>query len=97
LSGAGEHFLPQPFNQQRVLAKQHRPKLLFDDITGAAAADPRLADAGDATVGFDLDQQPAAARLHAAGAAIGRVAAIGERDRANIDDLHRLSPRSARP
>src|SRR5271170_4342540 len=97
LPGAGEHLLPQPFDQQRVRAKQHRPQLLFDHIPRAAAAGSSLTDAGDAIVGLDLDQQPAAARLHAAGAAIGRVAAIGKWDRANIDDLHLLSPRSARP
>ena len=97
LAGAGEHLLPQPLDQQRVLAEQHRAEQIVDDVPGAAAADAGLADAGDAIIGLDLDQEAAARRLHAAGAAIGRFAAIGERDRADIGDLHRLSPHPARP
>ncbi len=97
LASAREHLLPQPFDQQRVLAEQHRPQLSFDHVAGAAAADPGLADADNAAIGFDLNQEAAAGRLHAAGAAIGGLAAVGQRDRADIDDLHRLSSRPARP
>src|SRR5262245_40913707 len=92
LPGPREHLLPQPFDHQWVLADQHRPQHLFDDPCGSPAADPGLADPGDPLVGFDLDQQPPAMRLHAAGAAIGRLTAIGERDRADIGDLHIFSP-----
>src|SRR5271157_1661766 len=97
LSGAREHLLPQPLDQQRVLADQHRPQHLLDNARGGPTADPGLTDPGHPLVGLDLDQQAAAPRLHAAGAAIGRLAAIGERYRADIDDLHDFSPRSAPP
>src|SRR5215471_2098738 len=97
LPSAREHLLPQPFDQQRVFPGQHGPQHLFDGGPGGAAADPCLADPDHALVRLDLDEETAAARLHAAGAAIGRVAAIGERDRADIDDLHDLSPRPGQP
>src|SRR3984893_9793517 len=93
LAGAREHLLPQPFDQQGVLADQHRRQLLLDHPLSGAAANPRLADPDHPIVGLDLDQQAAAARLHAAGAAIRRLAAIGERCRADIDDLHDFNPR----
>src|SRR5271165_6653170 len=95
LSGPREHLLPQPLDQQRVLADQHRPQHLLDNARGGPTADPGLTDPGHPLVGLDLDQQAAAPRLHAAGAAIGRLAAIGERYRADIDDLHDFNPRSA--
>src|SRR6266404_5464045 len=87
LAGAREHLLPQAFDQQRILADQHRRQLRLDHPLSGAAADPGLTDPDHPLVGLDLDQEAAAARLHAAGAAIGRLAAIGERCRADIDDL----------
>src|SRR6516164_1477823 len=95
LAGAREHLLPQPLDQQRVLADQHGSQHLVDDAGGGAATDPGLADPDDPLVGLDLDEKAAAPGLHAAGAAIGRLAAIGERYCADVDDLHDFSPRSA--
>src|SRR5215831_8798800 len=78
LAGAREHLLPQALDQERVLADQHRPQDLLDDVAGGAAADPRLANPDRALIGLDLDKEAAAPRLHATGAPVGRLAAIGE-------------------
>ena len=83
-----EHLLPQPLDQERVLADQHRLQDLLDDVAGDATADPGLADPDHPLVGLDLDKEAAAARLHAAGASIGRVAPVGKRGCADIHDLH---------
>ena len=64
-------------DQQRILAAQQRRQHLPDHLGGDPAPDPGLADADDAVIGFDLDQQRGALRLHAGGAGIGRVAAAG--------------------
>src|SRR5271156_1789513 len=77
LAGPCEHLLPQPLDQERVLADQHRLQQLVDDVPRDAAADASLADPDHSLVGLDLDEEPAAARLHAAGAAIGRIAPVG--------------------
>ena len=50
---------------------------------------------GGLLVEIETDEKAAAPGLHAAGAAIGRLAAIGERYCADVDDLHDFSPRSA--
>ena len=69
-------------------------RLLGSEV--GAAAEPGLADADDALVGLDFYQQSPAARLHAAGAAIGRIAAIAQRGGADIDDLHSTTPPQSR-
>jgi len=90
-------FCHSPSISSGVLADQHRPQHPLDNARCGAAADAGLADPGHPLVGLDLDQQAAAPCLHAAGAAVRRVAAIGERYRTDIDDLHDFSPRSAPP
>src|SRR5260370_7519295 len=78
LPGAREHLLPEIFDQLRVLANEQRREVFFDHRRGDAAADPGFADADEATVGLDLDDQRAAPRLHPAGAGIGPLAAAGQ-------------------
>ena len=62
LPGTREHLLPQPLDQQRVLADQQRLQGFFDDSCGGAAAEACLADADRAVIGFNLDEQRAALR-----------------------------------
>ena len=88
LPGAREHLLPQPLDQQRVLADQQRLQGFLDDGRGRAAAETGLADADGAVIGFDLDEQRAALRLHPGGARVRRINAAGQRDRADIGDFH---------
>ena len=98
LPGAHEHLLPQPLDHQRVLADEQRLQILLDTGRGGAAARPRLADADRAVIGLDLDQQRPASRLHPRGAGVRRLAFIGERDRADVLDLHGdLLPASSCP
>src|SRR5439155_411820 len=97
LARPGEHLLPQPLNQQRVFADQHRPQLLFDHVAGGTTAHTRLADADYLLVGLDLDEERAAPRLHAAGTAVGRLAPVGQRDPPGSDQPPDDSPRSAPP
>ena len=89
MPGAREHLLPEIFDQERVLADQQRRQILLDYRRGDAAADPGFADADDAAIGLDLDDQGAAPRLHPGGAGIGRVARTGQRDRADGGDFHK--------
>jgi hypothetical protein len=100
LASTLKHFLPQAFNEERVLSQEKGFEFLLNDNLSAGqwtTGGPGLADADKAIISFHLDQQAAARGLRPGCTHIGLFTTIGEWDRADIGNFHHNLPFSFVP